>query len=528
MKVIVVDDEVFVRKGIMTGIPWLEHGIDIAGEASNGLIGLELVRQLSPHVVLTDLRMPVMDGLEMIRHIRDEYPEIKIIIMSVREDFQAVQEALRLGVADYIHKLHLNPADLLHSLLKIKASIQDPVPSTLPASSLPDVSCSGLWRWLKDTSTESEQEVFVDASNYLLVKVQLHNGASMTDPLNKLFLETLLDRLNLKSVWEHSVWLFDDRGDLWIWMHSNESLDRESVSADLEELLDAIRKRDGDLLVSAGLSLPFHIKEDRITAARQAEEALERCFHRGYGAIHLYEVRHAVDREPQPLFEPSNLKKYLHSMGILDFDKAEKQLMLLFPAVVRIDIPESIVREGVYQWLSSNVALLRERIGYIHDGILDKSPFEQISVIRTYGELREWCLRFHTVTREMLQKMNAGPHRHEIRKAIDFIHECYAQPIRVQDVAQYVHLSENYFSYLFSKETGKPFIHYLQEFRVEKAKDLFRKGRLPWTDIGAAVGFENQKYFSKIFKRYTEMTPAQYSNRIRWNGSKSPGPHLSG
>jgi two-component system response regulator YesN len=518
MRVIVVDDEVFVRKGIITSIPWSEYGIQLAGEAPNGQIGLELVREVHPQVVLTDLRMPVMDGLEMIRCIRSEFPDIKIIILSVREDFEGVQEALRLGVVDYIHKLQLSPESLLQCLLKIKASMveqDDTLPFTSPLTgSFSEEAC----HWLMDASVRGEPQEMASASNYLLVKIEVHNSnrTSGFRLFNKSFLKALLSSMILKKVWESSIWFPDERGDLWIWLYSGETIGLESVHKDLSTWLNTFMEKHVEFPVSAGISLPFHRVEHRIEAIKQAEEALELSFHKGFGFIHPYPLRElAVSKDPQPLFDHQSLKKYLHAMEIGDFDHADEQLQLLFPVELDLDIPKAIVREGVYQWLSSNVALLRERIGYMYEGILDKSPFEQITVIQTYSELREWCMRFNTVTQEMLQRMKINHQRDEIRKAIEYILENYPQPIRVQDVAKLVHLSENYFSYLFSKVTGKHFIHYLQEVRVEKAKERIREGQLTWIDIGYATGFESPKYFSKIFKRYTGSTPAQYASLIQ-------------
>lgn len=98
----------------------------------------------------------------------------------------------------------------------------------------------------------------------------------------------------------------------------------------------------------------------------------------------------------------------------------------------------------------------------------------------------------------------------EIRKAIEYVRTNYFETIRIQDVARLVNLSENYFSYLFTKETGTSFIHFLQETRVQRAKELLREG-VYWVDAGEQVGFETPKYFSKIFKKFTGFTPAQYT-----------------
>jgi two-component system response regulator YesN len=140
----------------------------------------------------------------------------------------------------------------------------------------------------------------------------------------------------------------------------------------------------------------------------------------------------------------------------------------------------------------------------------ESSAYDQLNRLETYPELREWCLRLHTVARELWDDVSLRSRRSDIEQAIRYIKEKYNQPLRLQDIAAKVNLSENYFSYLFSKNTGQTFVHYLQQLRVQKAKELMRESSLPWFEIGERVGFDNPKYFSKIFKRITRLTPAQY------------------
>jgi two-component system, response regulator YesN len=385
-KVVIIDDEVFVRKGVISSIAWNQYDMEMVGETSDGQSGLELVREVKPDIVITDIRMPNMNGLEMVRAIRKELPPIKILVLSVLDDFETLREALRLGVDDYIHKLS-EPEELLEVILKLKRSLDSP-----------------------DSFNERATSI-----------------TQNTNPSQNI--------------------------ELW----------RSIENADS---------------VMGGMG---HYK-----AGPAASE-----FH---------------------FFQSQHLKDYQASLESGNLEKLEATFTKLFPHEFDEAISPQVVRDSVYQWLSSNILLLREWGGYLEGMFQGQSPFEQIQQIETYHQLRDWCYRFHLVIQDMLQTLKATKSRSEIQHAIDYIKLHFHEPLRVQDIARIVNLSENYFSNLFTKETGKNFTQFLQETRIEKAKELLRTREKDWTEVGIQIGFDEPKYFSKIFKRLVGKTPVQFQN----------------
>jgi two-component system, response regulator YesN len=385
-KVVIIDDEVFVRKGVISSIAWNQYDMELVGETSDGQSGLELVREVKPDIVITDIRMPNMNGLEMVRAIRKEMPPIKILVLSVLDDFETLREALRLGVDDYIHKLS-EPEELLEVILKLKRSLESPDPLNERATSITQ-------------NTHPSQTI-----------------------------------------------------ELW-----------RSI-----ENVDSVMGR-----------------MDHYKAGPAASE-----FH---------------------FFQSQHLKDYQASLESGNFDKLEDAFTTLFPHEIDEAISPQVVRDSVYQWLSTNIILLREWGGYLEGMFQGQSPFEQIQQIETYHQLRDWCYRFHLLIQDMLQTLKATKSRSEIQHAIDYIKLHFHEPLRVQDIARIVNLSENYFSNLFTKETGKNFTQFLQETRIEKAKELLRTREKDWTEVGIQIGFDEPKYFSKIFKRLVGKTPVQFQN----------------
>ncbi|KRF09627.1 hypothetical protein ASG89_15530 [Paenibacillus sp. Soil766] len=385
MKIVVIDDEILVRRGIMS-MNWEYYGIEVAGEAADGETGLELVRRTLPDIVLSDIRMPKMDGLTMIRMIRDEFPEMKIIILSVLEDFESVRNALRLGVTDYVQKFLMGPDELLETVLNIKR-IQD---------------CTGKAR-----------------------------------PISKH--DTLPDKLS----------------------------DCELEKPEADFYGQALRPEDGA----------------RTHAAVST-------------SINFFAVEH--------------LKQYYTVLEGPEEAIAREGFERLFPLDADECIAEQNIKNEICLWVSTVVSLMQEWGGNIQQFWNHSSPYNQISQAATYQQLRGWCLDFHMLAWETLHILKASHHRIEICKVIDYLHAHYMDQIQVTDMAHLTNLSVNYFSYLFSKEMGEPFVNYLQKVRVERAKELLRSNQLHWIDVGEQVGFRSTKYFAKIFKKYTSVSPSQY------------------
>lgn len=121
-KVLIVEDEVLVREGLKSVIGWDKLGMEVVGDAANGRQALEIYERERPDIVLTDIRMPVMDGLELIARIREEDKKTGIVILTCYEEFGYLQEALRMGVSDYILKLKMKPAEIEAAMAKVKRS----------------------------------------------------------------------------------------------------------------------------------------------------------------------------------------------------------------------------------------------------------------------------------------------------------------------------------------------------------------------------------------------------------------------
>lgn len=516
IKIIVIDDEVFVRKGIISSIEWEKYGIEVVGEASNGIEGLALIRETMPHIILTDIKMPHMDGLELIYEVRKEWPDMKILILTVMDDFVTVREALRLGVDDYVQKLIMTPDELLPILLRVKDELETQK-NAAPASEQAEVrkrkESAELWSWIQGLqSVPRYEDVILSSAACLLVKIRIH------DPVwrNALSCSAVAGRLRKGLKQEDASWIStvhisrESVEHYWLFVGMAEKLGSDRMMA----VFQSLSHQDQLGRMSFGLSLPFSAGDQLQRAREQAGEALEQRFSREKEHVFIYkELRSPVQAAQADVFLPPHLvKSYLSRMEQEEEEHSMAVLDQLFPASLEEHLTAKAVKAGVMQWVSSVMFHVRDRGGQLEVAFPEESPFEQIQKLETYGNLREWCRRLHAVARSMLLSLRSE-HRLEIRKAIDYIQSRYTENIRVKEIARWVHVSENYFSYLFTKETGRTFSQYLQELRIEKAKEMLEKGDLDWAQAGEEVGFESPKYFTKVFKRYYGVTPAKFARR---------------
>jgi two-component system response regulator YesN len=493
-KVVIIDDEALVRRGIVSSIPWHEHDIEVIGERSDGKSGLQLIRETKPDIVITDIRMPNMDGLEMVQFIRSEFPRIKILVLSVLEDFTTLREALRLGVDDYINKL-TEPEELLERVLRSKAELIDIEDSENNGFFGNNALSQDLEQWLLGAELGKYNSFLYEGENYTVGKATC-NGNDTS------YVRSLL--LKARDAMLVDIEIGQGNGDYIVFILKG------TDGLQLDKAIERIEQ--SNKVCTIGLSNTFQEIPKRKTAFKQAEQALEYSFYQGEGKVFVYEKDFHTHPKRQSLFEYSELKKYQTILESGEPEQSTKALETLFPEIPDDSISPRIVRDSAHQWLSANISLLRDWGGHLEGALQNQSPYEQIQQFQTYSELRQWCFLLHSVICEMLQSVKSSKGRIEIQQAIDYIKNNFMTSLRVHDVARLVNLSENYFSYLFTKETGNTFTQFVQETRIEKAKEFLRNQQYDWIEVGEKVGLEDPKYFSKVFKKFVGMTPVRFQN----------------
>lgn len=529
-KVLIVDDEHFVRYGIKAMIDWESMGFDMVGEASNGMEGLLAFEELAPEVVITDIKMPVMDGIEFVSQVRALDRQVKLILLTCLDDFEYAQKAIRLGITDYLIKSDIMPKDLEQVMMNLKTVLDEAQYAAghsagrqAHESNQDSVTKEALLMGLvhgtiSEAHVTEEKLQAAGLSPGKIPLILLYIGIDDLEKLRSHHSEVEMIMFHTKGIEVTreicSLGAEDNEiisGSTGVWCVLLKGISVDAAG----ELARRLISRFSDelrLSVTLGVSSPFHTLLELRDAYLQAEHRYRLKLFIGCGIVIGQEFVYdsEVATNPVPIMN-KKLNDFLYS---LDREAMQQYLVAVFDhAKARLDY------EGVH--LISIELLLNLTNMYLelsddHEWLYErkKELFDQIKQLETLEEITSW---FVQVYEELIQKMRAvySSDQGSVAKAIQYIDQNYDQDLSLQVLSQYVHLSKNYFSNLFKRETGEGVIDYITKVRLDHAKALLRNTDLKSSEISVLVGISDSKYFSKLFKKMTGVTPSEYREGIK-------------
>lgn len=540
LRILVVDDELVVRVGIKSMIDWGSHGFEVVGEASDGEEALAKVRQLMPDIVITDIKMPVMDGIRLISKLREQYGHIRILVLSCHNDFDYVKQAMKLGAADYILKLSMRREELLEVMEGIKGQIVENREKTKVENSLQrkinsnmDAIREKFFKKALNGNYISPCKLYAEAGDlglrffegkHALVGIKLDKEDA---DQKKARLEPGLLRDAILNIIEETI-PCQLPGEAFA--ESNESFavifSFDAALEDFRQVSEQIggfaqRIRDSlQLYLNVCVSIGIHDSlltgvEELHKGYTKAAEAAAHSFYYNDGAI-IPSSRVIYSMTLQDYFDSGLQKRIYAGLDAGDIDG------------VSDCIGEMFIRIGTDKRLSPGDA---KRIGRMlmaalcqavrtHD-ITDKEgrtpvfdlrddQIQRTGRLNTLIKLIDECLIEYSC---LYHKGMKGIYSEEIRKLLLHINENLDGEITLEQAAGFLNLGKNYFCSVFKKETGQTFNNYLINIRMEKAKELLKTTALRNYEIALKVGYDNFNYFSTVFKRVTGM----YPNKFRKN-----------
>lgn len=546
-KLLISDDEIRVCKFIQHLIDWESFGIEVIGLAQDGETALKIAKREHPELMITDIRMPGMDGLELIREIREAKLDTDIIIISGYKQFDYAQQAIRYGVEDYIVK-PIDERELTSMVRRILEKRGDRQ-TLLTEKEEAEQQLKANWKMMQsaylqqlisgsmqDTSEEKFPELSeVGEMTAVLVKPDIDCAKEEFS-----IYDTLLKKINAiaETVFStDSIQCMTAIKDEGVYLIVNYT-DRELLRANVRLLKRQIMVQNGAFFpkftITVGIGTGKQsIKEIRV-AIEEAEAAILNRLFLGTGDI--IEADHGADRAVRGA---ENAVRGTHQFN----RTAERAIQMMedqiFTQSIRAMLLEKIEifdAEGVVQIVRSIGTQCYEAAS------LDGSAVRRIckSVLNTYlfgseiirgkedpEEFRfRWnrlfcmCATCREVFEELGKYLKADLERllerktsHQLRPIRDaklYLQEHYKEQVYLEAVAKQAGFNPAYFSTLFKKETGQTFSDYLIELRIAGAKSLLTEGDQPIADIAEEVGYTDLKYFSRIFKRTTGLTPSEY------------------
>lgn len=536
MKVFLVEDEYIVREGIKNNIDWEKNGYDFCGEASDGELAFPMISEKRPDIVITDIRMPFMDGIELSRMIKEEYPEIKIIILSGHEEFEYAKAAIQIGVEEYLLK-PINGDELLQVVNRVAQKIKEENESreTLQEgegdenfeyakrqllSSLIDDNAS-----LSDAMEQGKKihlNLMAQCYNIMMLKLQRKNKEQgFSQRILELY-KTMED--TLKEQDGQSI-MFDraPEGKVILFMGSGEEEIRRNMDVFAGQFREILPEYE-DVTYFGSVGVP-------VMRLRELGESYEAASH-GFSYRFLTEPNQIVDNHT--VFDQTrNEKKFSCSIGSVDIQNLDKQKIESFLKGGEMDEIHFFVEEYMKNTgnAGKNSMIFRQYIvmdmffaashflTQITDGREQLGePFESPEQMqKIVSDLEATVVYIKELFTKVMQVRDAQTTEHNsdvVENAKKYISENYHdEELTLNTVAHEVNVSPNHLSAMFSQKTGQTFVKYLTDVRIHRAKELLKCTSKRSNEICEEVGYRDPHYFSHLFKKNVGCSPIQYRER---------------
>ena len=523
-RVLLADDEEEIRSGISRKIDWASLGFALVGEAGNGEEALELAEQLRPDVVLTDIKMPFLDGLELCRRLRVTLPGARLVVFSGFDDFEYARQAMSLGVSEYILK-PINAPELRQVLEKLRDQLDRqrlerrdmetlrrryeeslPVLRELFYTRL----LSGQIRpeQVQDRAARYEIDLPQGLWTAALVHVDGLGDEGERDELLLLSVQSFLEKHFALEGCAARVVLYGDMAALLV------HLDREERLYPLLEELERLSRLSQSYLglrLTTGVGLPCRGPEELNRSAAGARSALDYRVLAGGGRV-IY----IGDLEPQsaaaPSFEEEDQRALSAAVKLGTQEQAEAVVRGLMDRLRHAGLSLSKCDLFLLEVVTCLVRLTRsgglpveEVFGENFTGAVSVSDFSSLEELGRW--LAERCGRLH----DLLGRRRIDSTWQMVERAKDYIAGHYTdEQLSVEALCSHIHLSPTYFSTLFKREVGMSFTAYVTKVRMEEAARLLRETDEKTYRIAEATGFSDPNYFSYVFKRHFGLSPSKF------------------
>ena len=528
MRILIVDDEALVRVGMRFIIPWEQHGYQVIGEATNGIEALKLAREHRPDIILVDIVMPQMNGLDFIEEIRNDLPSCKFIILSCKDDVEYYRKAIKLGVSEYIQKSSVSPGEILSAIDRISAEIRK--------------------ERVFDNNDSAEkayinQYVVLTEFFNLVLKGQIKEARLIEEKLKSFKLDVSgkyisvivfsidlpegyngnYDKSHDYSIINISQQIITDMAEGYIFKDYNgmvtaiiitqDAAGTENQARNIGYRVQETASQFFYVDVTCGVSNPASDPAGIQVCYQQAMEALDERFFKGTGGIHFYRqcredssvLQHVLDKKEEIL-----KIKSLFDLGEFYTGLREITGIIAESEGITPQKSRSIYMDIMYHL----IALLRKDGIDINEilcpGFNAPEYVEKPSMLCELNRRMEYLL--DKIKAFYLSK-HPGREQSVISLINQYIEQHINERISLDDISRVVHLSSSYISRFYKKETGENLQDYIVRTKVEKSKELLYKCKNLY-EVAEGVGFSSQSHFFKVFKFYTGLTPGEFLKRM--------------
>lgn len=530
-KVLIADDEILVRVGLKSTIDWKSLGFEIVAEAANGEQALEMFERYKPDVVLTDIKMPRLDGLQLTERIKEKNPRVRVLILTCYSEFGYVREALKFGASNYILKSEIEDAELIHLMKNIHMELNKEAGKLERYSYLEnqissniDVLKEKLFNDLINPNIPMDREILsrceclgmkVKDMEFLiavLYKNDLEKNSKFSDKdwqlINFAIINVVTEILNENNL----EYLLSTKENCFSILMGRKILDEENVGTMLKRIKSSIaRYANIQMSVVAG---------NKFTDIACASESYKQCIKKLQ--LTFYDLKKDIF-----LFEDIDFKE----INIVDFKEKYSKVLIsrldeedYQKASELIEALEQAFKEMLIYPVQVRfyyTVLVNDILEHFNCCFLESKELEQYSnyydiilnAQNIYG-ITKFIKEFIAKALVLIENYRKNNSYKVINKAMEYIKKNYSGEITLQSLANHLNLSKHYVCYLFKKETGENISTCINRIRIENVKLLLSKKDYKVKDIYDKVGFSDEQYFCKMFKKVTGMTVAHYKSRM--------------
>lgn len=538
LKIFLVEDEVIVRETIKRMIPWENLGFELVGEAADGEMALPLLIRQQPDLLITDIKMPFMDGLTLARLAKKEVPGLKVVILSGYDDFNYAKQAINIGVEDYLLKPITKNA-LIERLTEIRSRYEDEKTQReyyekfhREMQAYEKNSSRDFFEVLVSGSLDMMEvykraeklglDIVAESYNVLIFTMNCNEDfsgqregysfweAESLEMLEKFFTGHPFAMLFRSNVFSYGVLIKGEKNSI-----------RENTRICVEEIRKIFdRKEDNkEWFVAVGESV------ERLSQIQKSYHSASRAFSQRYlydGKVLYYDEMLAMEKKDVTnddseylqkvdvnALNPTILQKFL-SNGLLE--EAENFVQDYFYAIGQEPMESVVFRSYVILNVRFSVLSFLKELGCDTKTL---EPEDTEKILAESGRNMESTIAYaeKLVSQAIqLRDRNSGNKNRSILKtAVDFIDQHYMEEdMSLNKAANAANVSANHFSALFSQNMGQTFIEYLTSLRMDKAKEYLRCTGMRSSEIAGEVGYKDAHYFSYLFKKTQGMTPSDY------------------
>ena len=549
IKVFLVEDEFAIREGIKKSVNWEANGFTLVGEAGDGEVAYPKILKTKPDILITDIRMPFMDGLELAALVKKELPDIRIVVLSGYDDFNYAKKAISIGVEEYILK-PVSGDNLIKELTKIADDItkvrREEEVRLQYMKDREEIRILERQKFIHDMidgklsmqeSLKTGRELGIDITsayyNVVLVQVFARNPGNLQADAYSGTGEEIYRKLRELFADSPNSYLYEQVGDVLCFLGKADSLEEmdRNVVAGMERVRELMKDySDNMYFISVGRPVErfrdVNISYDD-ASRRFAERYMcsDSFFFYGHDMPELESLRDRADQKREAYAGRESLDLGSIDIGVISqksvfnflrsgtLSEIDDFIDDYFSSIGRNALESLMLRRYVAMEallgcgaLIESIGTGKEKINTILAGLND--PIKPTETLEGTGKYLHDILK---TSIEYRNTMADKKYTELIDRARKYIQDNYQnEDMSLITVAGYVNVSSNHFSTVFRKETGENFIDYLTEVRMEKARELLTCTSMKTSEIGFEIGYRDPHYFSYIFKKTQGMSPKEY------------------